>query len=155
MHRATYVLKDFTTIKKELLIILRESRYIFATKRKSSTKIKQGNTFTWVALKFHKTFHLFSEKRHQCCILQLLREKLIIYQRGEIITKELLSSIFKSYLVFFYVHLWKFLMFLPKKIHSERSSYISGNGIFISLTLKCFLYFLKKSFYYIMEIQLL
>ena len=45
LHRAIDELKDFATTIEELLLVLREHKYILTTKRQSSTKIKQDNTF--------------------------------------------------------------------------------------------------------------
>ena len=41
LHRAIHELKDFATIIEELILILREGKYKFTTKRQNIPKIKQ------------------------------------------------------------------------------------------------------------------
>ena len=43
LHRPIHELKDFSIIAEELILILRERKYMFTTKRQNSTKIKQDN----------------------------------------------------------------------------------------------------------------
>ena len=46
LPRPIHELKDFAIMIEELILILRERKYIFTTKRQKITKIKQGNTLT-------------------------------------------------------------------------------------------------------------
>ena len=44
LNRAIHELKDFSTIIGELILILREGKYRFITKRQNINKTKQDNT---------------------------------------------------------------------------------------------------------------
>ena len=109
-------LNDFVTIIEELILILRECKYIFTTKRQNIIKIKQDSTVAWVRQKhflFCEIFSIFFMKdRRVLHIPNFCAKQLIDYRHRQRITGELLTM---------YVLLNKYLDHSKKQILLKRN----------------------------------